>query len=173
MFRPLTLLAVSAYLLGQGFAHAAPLEQYIDQPERVGDARYRVLGFNVFDADLFAAEGEFDRDAPFAISLTYLRALKSDRIVDRSLSEIEDQSAIPADVSTAWQTALGAIIPDVEKNDTITGIRTNYGAARFYLNDEFIGEVEDTDFSQRFFDIWIGENASNKRFRTRLLGGRS
>ena len=173
MRRIISALSLSLFLLAPSTALAAPLDRYIDEPERVGEARYRVFGFNVFDADLFASEGEFDKDAPFAISLTYLRNLKGDRIVARSLSEIEDQGAVTEEQVVAWQTALGAIIPDVRKDDTITGVRTQDGTAKFYLNADFIGAVEDTDFAGRFFDIWIGEKASNKKFRSRLLGGQS
>ena len=173
MRKIISALSLSLFLLAPSTALAAPLERYIDEPERVGEARYRVFGFNVFDADLFSSEGEFDREAPFAISLTYLRNLKGDRIVDRSLSEIEGQGVVSKEQALAWKTALGAIIPDVRKDDTITGVRTQNGTAKFYLNGDYIGEVEDTDFAERFFDIWIGEKASNKKFRSRLLGGQS
>ncbi len=44
------------------------------------------------------------------------------------------------------------------------------GKAIFYLNNKFIGKINDTQLAQYFFDIWLSPKTSDPKMRQALLG---
>lgn len=163
--------AVFALLSVNASANTGPASQYIPNAQKVGEARYKVLFWKVFDAALYAPEGQFDKNEPFVLSLSYLRKIRGEQIVDQSISEIKQQGKATTEQLAQWREALLKIIPDVDTSSTITGVRTAQGAAAFFLNGSPIGTVEDPAFTPLFFDIWLGEETSNQKFRNTLLKG--
>ncbi len=153
-----------------GYATVA-INKYMDSPQLVGEARLKVMLWNVFDAKLFSPSGRYESGEPFALSLTYLRSLHGDKIVAKSIEEIRNQGVYGDEGQYAkWQAALGKIIPDVDKGTTLTGVRSAQGHTLFYLGNDRIGEIEDVEFTNAFFSIWLGEKTSNASLRNRLLG---
>lgn len=143
----------------------------LPDPQLVGQARLKMMFWNIFDAKLFTQTGRFNPEEPFALSLTYLRHFADHDIVERSIKEIRSQKPdIPNDTLDDWKRQLSLIIPDVSKGSTITGARTTEGYTRFYLNDNAIGEIKDAAFTMAFFNIWLGEETSNLRLRNKLIG---
>ena len=65
-----------------------------------------------------------------------------------------------------------SIIPDVDKNTNITGVADESGHTLFYRNGTLIGTIEEPQFSERFFGIWLDEKSSQPKFRKKLLGER-
>ena len=140
----------------------------------VGEARLKVLLWNVFDARLYSEDGVFDANEPFALSLTYLRNLKGGDIVEKTMEEIMLQAPdLPESTLTTWEKALSALIPDVSKGTNITGVRTQSGDTTLYKDGIELGTIEDEQFTQAFFNIWLGENTSNQRLRNQLVGNSS
>lgn len=145
----------------------------ISSAQLIGEARLKVMLWNVFDAKLYAPPGYYDANQPFALSLTYLRALDGKKIVSKSMEEIRRQALFGSAAQHAkWQVALSGIIPDVYKGTTLTGVRSQEGYTLFYLGGDEVGRIEDTEFTQAFFAIWLGEKTSNPRMRNRLTGTR-
>lgn len=152
-------------------AQLSVAQNYLDDPQLVGEARLKVMLWNVFDASLYTQSGAFDANAPFSLSLRYLRQLDSDKIVSKTIEEIRRQgSDIEPERLALWEEQLGNIIPDVSEGTTITGVRTPEGYTRLYFGTRQIGEIQDLAFTQAFFDIWLGENTSNPRLRNGLIG---
>jgi hypothetical protein len=139
----------------------------------VGEARLRVLFWDIYDARLLAPEGRYASAGPFALELTYLRRLDGEKIAARAIEEIRRQGPRDESVLARWEEALLRIIPDVRSDDTITGIASEDGSTHFLLDGELIGEVEDPAFTRAFFAIWLGEESSEPLLRDRLLGMRS
>ncbi|MEM7570718.1 MAG: chalcone isomerase family protein [Pseudomonadota bacterium] len=144
---------------------------YIPNQEKVGEARYKVLFWKVFDATLYAPDGTYNRDEPFVLALSYLRKIRGEQIVERSISEIAQQGKASTDELAQWRDQLLDIIPDVDKSSTISGVRTAQGTTEFFLNGSPIGTVSDVRFTPLFFDIWLGEGSANAKFRKDLLEG--
>lgn len=136
----------------------------------VGEARLKVLFWNVFDARLHAPDAAFDPEAPFALSLSYLRKLKAAKIIEKSIEEMASQPSTDRRELSRWKVQLAAIIPDVRDGTTITGLRDEDGNAIFYRDDELIGRIDDPAFSRSFFGIWLGEATSEPDLRRGLLG---
>lgn len=146
------------------------LGQYIQSPHKVGEARLKVLFWDIYDAQLFSSNGRLDRQQAFALTLTYLRDFDGEDIASRSVDEMRDQGVNDEVQLAAWFERMRTIFPDVKQGDTITGIQTAQGQAVFYLNEQILGQIDDAAFSQHFFDIWLAENTSEPSMRKKLLG---
>jgi len=151
--------------------HADPViaEQHMTEPKLVGKARLKVMFWRVFDAELYAPEGSFRADRPYALSLSYLREIESADIVSKSMAEIKRQGRHDRNQLANWRTKLSQIIPDVDRRTTITGVRDEQERTRFYRNGAPIGEIDDPVFTRAFFDIWLGKDTSEPEFRKKLL----
>ncbi len=169
MYVKIVLLLTSLMLGTQAMADQTIAQQHVSDAQLVGKARFKVLFWRVFDAELYAQNGEFNSDKPFALSLSYLRKIKGSEIVAKSISEIQSQSTITSAEANDWESQLKAIIPDVDTQTTITGVRDVDAHTLFYNNDVLIGEIENERFTRAFFNIWLGEKTSEPKLRNGLL----
>ena len=141
----------------------------VPDAELVGQGRLKVLFWNVFDASLYASDGSLSRNEPFALSVSYLRDLQSERIVDTLISEIRKQGVEDNAKLVRWSEAMSAIFSDVDDETTVTVAIDDDRHAVFYRNGEPIGAIRDPEFSKYFFDIWLGEQTSRPELRDQLL----
>lgn len=151
------------------FALEEVAQKHMENPSIVGKGRLKVLLFKVFDATLYAPEGQFNKQQPFALSLTYLRKLDGAKIAEKSIEEIRAQGVDDQALLDKWNKRLLDIFPDVKKGSNITGVRDSQGYTQFYFNGGLVGSVEDTQFTEHFFDIWLGESTSEPVLRKKLL----
>lgn len=167
--RAVLLLLVTTFSVQ---AQSTAIEASLTEPKLVGEARLKVMFWNVFDAALYSETGFYDKNASFALSLTYLRSLKGEQIVEKSMEEIRQLAIddISAERLQSWEGQLSSIIPDVSTGVSITGVRTPDGSTHFYLDDEMVGLIEDREFTELFFSIWLDEKTSEPEFRAKLLG---
>lgn len=153
-----------------------PAEVAAELPSAVPlkSARLRFFGLNVYDSRLYVPSGfqpgAFAR-SPFALELSYLRSLSGKSIAERSLKEMMRASPLPADVQTRWLTAMEQAFPDVKAGDRITGMHTPGVGVRFWFNGQPRATIADSEFSARFFGIWLSESTSEPGLRTELLQG--
>ena len=150
-------------------AYESPALQHVENAQLVGKARFKVMLWKLFDAELYAPNGQLDIQQPFALSLTYLRKFKSDKIVESTLSELRAQGMQDTATRAEWGEQLRNIFPDVSKGSNITAVRDNTGKTLFYCDGRACGTVSDSNFTNRFFDIWLGESTSKPAFRLELL----
>lgn len=174
MIRP-KIIVISALLssaLGAhtGYASSNPINQYIPAADAVGQAKLKVFVWEIYDATLLASEGEFSPQSPFALQLDYARKLVGKKIVEQTMSEIKSQGVTDISALENWQQQLLTIIPDVDKDDTIIGIKDQDENTHFYLNNTKIGQIADPLFSFHFFNIWLGNQTSQPELRDQLLG---
>lgn len=156
----------------QGFASTSDLvNQFIENPQQVGKtSRMTYLFWDVYDASLYAPQGAYSQDQPFVLVLHYLRALDGKEIAKRSLEEMQKQGFSDSSRGERWLTKMAQIFPDVSKDTVLLGVRTADGYTQFYQDDKLIGEVKDSEFTTRFFNIWLGEKTSEPTMRAELLG---
>ena len=177
MLRPLAsalgLLAAVHAMAAIGAAYGAPpgiVSVLVPDAELVGTTRLRFFIWNVYDARLFAPKGEFRRDAPFALELSYLRRLEGKAIAERSIVEIRDQGFDDEAALARWHESLVDILPDVDSDTVLVGVADERGYTRFFKNGRPLGTIGDREFTRRFFDIWVGERCSRPDLRDELLG---
>lgn len=142
----------------------------VPDAQKVGSARMTYMFWDVYDATLYAPQGKWSADSPFALKLTYLRDLHGQKIVDRSIKEMRNQGYDNEIRLAAWHTQMRDIFPDVKEGDVITGIFTADKQTLFYNGEQEIGHINDPEFGQRFFDIWLNSKTSEPELRTALLG---
>lgn len=152
--------------------NTALLKPALPEHTRLGGARLRYWGFDVYDMSLFAPPG-FDiqrfEDRPFSLELRYLRSFKGADIASRSIDEMQAIAPIEPAQARRWQNAMGAVFPDVQRGDRITGVHLPGNGARFYLNGQWLGEIADDAFSRLFFGIWLSPRTSQPKLREALI----
>lgn len=170
--------AVFPALAAGAAAPAAPTERsasayvraWLPEARLVGSGRLTWLGFHAYDAALYAPQGRFTADRPFALELTYARDFKGEAIAERSISEIRKLGKLSDADAASWTTQLREIFPDVRRGDRLTGIAGAESPARFYLNGRAIGTLADDRLARAFFAIWLDTRTSAPGLRKQLLG---
>ena len=161
---------MAAMLVSQvAIADIKVAQLHVEDAKLVGDARLKVMFWSVFDARLYAEGGVFNQLEPFALSLSYLRKLKGEQIISKTIEEMMDQKKFDKQELADWSVQLSSIIKDVNASTTITGVRDERGYTLFYRNGKPAGTIENTRFTEGFFDIWLGENTSEPQLRRNLL----
>jgi len=138
----------------------------------VGEGRLRMFGFKIFDAKLYAPNGQFRANAPYALKLTYLRNFKGSKIAERSADEMRRLGMRDQARLARWTDQMKAIFPNVSPGSSITGVRDARGRAIFYRGGRKLGTISDLGFADRFFAIWLGPRTNDPRLRARLIGAR-
>ena len=164
------MLAGAVFLLsGVSMANETIINQYIENPKEVGSIKFEYIFWDVYFARLTAPSWQYDQAQPYVLSLTYLRDFEGKSIVERAIKEMKSQGFKDKSTLDLWLETMLEIFPDVKKGQTITGIATEAGEAIFYLDESLIGKVENSEFTQKFFDIWLSDKTSEPKMRSKLL----
>jgi len=153
-------------------AAAAPVgvDENVPDAAVVGEGRLTWMIWDAYDATLYAPGGEWSPDEPYALMLSYLRTFDGEDITETSVEEILRQGFSDGEKIESWRSAMAGIFPDVEAGDQILGVRAADGRSLFYGNGEYLGAVDDADFADYFFAIWLGEGTVSPTLRSQLLG---
>lgn len=141
----------------------------VPQAEIVGSQLFTYLFWDVYTATLFAPEGKWTPNKPFALKLDYARNLKGKKIAQRSIDEMREQGFSDDEKLQQWDAQMSVIFPDVKEGDTLIGIATKSRYTDFYFNGRLVGSIEEAAFTEHFFNIWLGEKTSEPEFRQALL----
>ena len=144
----------------------------VPAPQLSGKGALCLFGFCLYYAQLWSAELPPSYDAPFALEVTYRRAVERSRLIETAIDEIRRlQSPVPPDDTLAqWQRAMTPAFPDVKPGDTLCGVYLPGRGARFYANGQLTTEVNDPAFARAFFDIWLAPGTRAPSLRRHLLG---
>jgi hypothetical protein len=63
---------------------------------------------------------------------------------------------------------MAGLFPSVKPGDRIVGLQLS-DRARFFYNDQSLGEINDAAFARAFFAIWLDPRTSEPSLRTALL----
>jgi hypothetical protein len=178
MYRRLATLALAVVLTAAApasIANTAPAAVSAQLPEArlAGEGELRWFGLKVYSAQLWVGRLglRIDRPAasPFALDLRYATSLKGQLIAERSAQEMERLGFGDAPRRTRWLEAMKRVFPDVAKGDRLTGVHEPGRGARFFHNDRAIGTVDDADFSDAFFGIWLDARTTAPALRESLV----
>lgn len=142
----------------------------VPNAQKVGEGRLSYLLWDIYDATLYAPEGKWEANKPFALKLSYLRTLDGEKIADRSAEEMRNQGFTDEVKLAAWHEQMSKIFPDVDEGVSLTGVYTEDKSAVFYKDDVEIGRINDPEFSEAFFGIWLNEETTAPSLRQKLLG---
>lgn len=138
--------------------------------EPVGSATLKVLFWTIYDSKLYAPDGEFDGVEPgLVLEITYRRAINSKDLVQRTEKEWRNLNLKNAN-QAVWLARLRTLWPDVNDGDSLILEVGDGLASRFYANNEFLGTLEDPEFTRQFLAIWLSRNSSYPDLRNQLVG---
>ncbi|MDC3314212.1 chalcone isomerase family protein [Alphaproteobacteria bacterium] len=149
---------------------AEPWTGLVPDAEIVGKARFKVFLFKIYDATLFAPNGQFDPDGVYALRLSYLVDASKAQIVKRSLVEMDRQTKAGEEQLKIWKVFLDASFRDLKDGESATAIHNRDGSITFYLNDVEGETINDADFADAFMNIWLSDKAKDLDFSRALRG---
>jgi len=165
------LFIIFSLLLSATLANATSfIQKQIPDAQMVATSRLTVFLFDVYDASFYTVEGKRQVTPPYALKLAYLRDIKGEKIADQSTEEIRNQDIVDEVTLADWHSQMRKIFPNVKKGDNITGVYKDPAACSFYKNDNLIGQINNKQFCDAFFDIWFGEKTSQPALRNQLIG---
>jgi len=147
-------------------------QEVLPGAQLLGGGDLRVFGFRVYTARLWSTDTPVNGDKPFALELTYHRAITRDELVEASIDEIKRTSPRPVSEQqlVKWQAQMAQAFVDVQAGSKITGVYLPGREARFYVGEKLNHVVQDPQFAKAFFDIWLSPKTRNPELREQLLG---
>jgi hypothetical protein len=139
----------------------------------LGEGEFCVLGFCLYDAQLWGRQLPIDYNTPFALVLTYERHISREHLTDAGVDEIRRLAVPPppADTLARWREDMLRALTDVAPGDSLCGVFLPGIGARFYANGQLTTEIDDPGFARAFFGIWLDPQTRAQRLRSQLLGG--
>lgn len=160
MFFTLSAFAVDQY-------HTPP---HIPNGKLVGSGQASIMFWDLYEASLFAPEGLFDTDKPFALSLKYSMDIEGREIADHSTKEMRRLGFSDEIKLAVWHSQMNSFFPDVKKGTTLTGVYTRDKISIFYKDGQEIGQIRDPEFGYHFFNIWLDKETELPSLRLKLIG---
>jgi len=146
------------------------IQSYVPEAQKVGQGRMTYMFWDIYDATLYAPQGSWNNEKPFALQISYLRTVNGKKIADHSAEEIRGQGFNDEVKLATWHAQMRRIFPDVDEGVSLTGVYTETGQTIFYRDDVEIGRINDPEFSKAFFGIWLNDKTSAPELRRKLLG---
>jgi hypothetical protein len=152
---------------------AAPLWSADLPAARVlGQGEFRYLGFDIYTARLWGESERFDPAAPFALELTYHRAISRERFVDSSIDEMHRLFGDKLGEArlARWREQMNLAFISVEPDDQLVGVYQPGQGCRFYSRDRLLAVIRDPEFARAFFAIWLDPHTRDTELRAQLTG---
>jgi hypothetical protein len=141
-----------------------------DLPLR-GKYHYSYWGFDIYHAKLFMDKDCIYPQCDLVLELKYDADFEGTDIVKRSIEEIDSQKHLEEKVKNNYTEILNNIFPNINKGDIIKG-KMIKERSQFYLNNKFIGQIDDPTLTRYFFDIWLSPQTTEPTMRQALLSER-
>ena len=135
----------------------------------VGEARLKVLIWEVYDSALFTPSGRWQGDAPYRLSLHYLRNIPAAKLVEETEKAWREQGRNHSRVNE-WLGLLGDLWPDITEGDNLVFGLNELGDSAFWFNGSPLGSIEDRDFGPLFGGIWLDPDTPRPELRAQLIG---
>ena len=164
------LILILAFFFASHATAAETINQYIPNKQKVGEGRLSIAFWDIYDAVLYAPNGKYNPEAPYALSIRYFREIDGADIAERSIYEMKKQGASDEKLLHSWYHQMLEIFPDVKDGTELTALFTSKKTTKFYHNGKLIGVVKDPLFGKHFSDIWLSEKTSEPELRLKLLG---
>ena len=146
--------------------HAPPLA--IDDWPMVGQARLKVLFWNIYDSALYTPSGMWQGEGPYQLSLHYLRDIPVHQLIEQTDKAWREQGRTHPR-QAEWLAQLTDIWPDITEGDNLVLSVAASGHSGFWFNGEYIGAIQDEDFGPLFGGIWLDADSPQPGLRAKLI----
>ncbi len=170
MIRRTLALLIAALLIGLQGAQAEVLDRLVPDAELVGEARFKVMFFKIYDAQLYAPNGRYSAGNPYSLRLHYLINAKKGRIVSSTVKEMRRMKAASNAQIESWVPVMDSAFIDMPKGSHADFIHTSDGRLTLVADGEIISVIEDTVLAKAIMDIWLGPKVRDQRFQDNLMG---
>ncbi|WP_422946596.1 chalcone isomerase family protein [Undibacterium sp. Ren11W] len=168
------LLMLSILLISTISSQAFAVEwrQDLPQAKLLGSGDLRWFGLHIYNAKLWSAASNFDAKSPFALELTYQRAISRERFVDTSIDEIKrlQGSSVSPELLQRWRKYMETAFTDVKHGEQLIGVNLPKIGCKFYSRDKLLAEINDPQFADAFFAIWFDPRSKDSNLRQQLIG---
>ncbi|MFD2166871.1 chalcone isomerase family protein [Thalassotalea euphylliae] len=134
----------------------------------VGETRFKVLFWDIYDSQLLTKTGTYDEQQSFMFEITYLKNISSEDLIERTVEQWQ-HIGIDAPLYETYLPKLAQFWPDIKKGDSLTMWVDEHSTA-FYFNQELVGTIADSEFGNMFSAIWLSPKTSQPKLRKELLG---
>lgn len=135
----------------------------------VGTADLKVLWFDIYKAELITPSGGFlGLSSPMMLQILYKRDINRNDLLEETRKQIAPFASshqIPP-----WISRLEQIWPDINKGDELVFWIDHKIYGHFFHNREWIGSLDDPQFSQAFIQIWLSDRGSYPNLARKLRG---
>ena len=138
----------------------------------VGEARLKVFSWEVYDSALFTPSGRWQGDAPYQLSLLYLRDIPAQKLIEETEKAWREQGRNHPKQGE-WLALLGDLWPDITAGDKLVFGLNASGESAFWFNGSPIGSIDDRDFGALFGGIWLDPDTPRPGLRAQLIGSNS
>lgn len=152
-----------------GVASSDELALATDVWPLVGEARLKVLIWEVYDSALYTPSGRWQGDAPYQLSLHYLRDIPAAKLIEETDKAWQEQGRNHPKQGE-WLTLLGDLWPDITEGDNLVFGLNASGDSAFWFNGIPIGSIDDRDFGPLFGGIWLDPDTPRPGLRAELIG---
>jgi hypothetical protein len=159
------ILGLGLLLLAGGAAAVLPPDWRIQ-----GQGEMRWFGFRLYQASLWAPEGRWQAERPYALELRYARDIPLHAWCRPASRKCSAWAAADEARLARWKVELERVFPDVREGEVIHGLYLPQRGAEFYHQGRLTGRIEDVDFARAFFAIWLDPRTREPGLRTSLLG---
>ena len=127
------------------------------------------LGITVYRATLYAPQGLFNTDQPYALRIDYQLNFSRNELALSSVREIKRIFGDEPDANVMRAT-FESVLRDVSDGDHIIGVHRPGEGAQFYSDGQLLGRIDDLDLANAFFAIWLSPDTREPGLRAQLTG---
>ena len=151
-------------------AYAGQPAWLAQSPQLVGEARFRLFIFDIYDVALVSPDSDYDGTPPYALKLSYLRDVKRETIVKSSLDEMRRQGITDEARLAKWTDWMATHFPDMQEGDEAVMVALADGGMMLLHNGTELGQSDDPAFTTAFFGIWLSDDALQPKLSITLRG---
>ena len=156
------VLVVVALLMGT--AQASPTSSF----KTVGSTTLNWMFWKIYDISLLTETGTYQQGPqPLALEITYARDIEGEQLLTSTIEEWDRQEI---NWKQDWSARLQNIYPDVTEGDQLVLRVDDDNNSFFYFNEQPVGTIEDSGFTDAFLAIWLSSNSRFQKMTRELTG---
>jgi hypothetical protein len=163
------ILLIILLSLNTSFASEMQKEAF-SSPTIIGEGTLKVFFMEIYDLRLIADSPTFSWQNKFKLDFIYTRDLKKDSVIKSSIKELRRQSSVSESDIESWQGYLEQSIKSVQQGTHATVLWNPEGHVTFHYENGDPTTIEDEGFARAFLNIWLGEETSQPKLRSEILG---